>query len=98
MDESAVLARLLPDETQAVHVVEATRAGLLLSNGGVLCWAEDDLGAVFVTDFEGDFVGESWPEDEGYSEVIQLLNSHRGPREIRDRPRLRVFWGDEEVQ
>ncbi len=98
MDEAAVLARLLSDETQPVQVVEPTRAGLLLNNGGVLFWPEEDTGVVLASDFEGDILGESWPDEEGYEDLLRLFEQHRGPQEPRDRPRLRVVWGDEEEQ
>lgn len=98
MDEADVLARLLPDSTEPVHVVEPTRVGLLLTNGGVLFWPEEDTGVVLASDFEGDILGESWPDEEGYEDLLRLFEQHRGPHEAVDRPRLRVVWGDEEEQ
>ena len=95
MDEADVLARLLPEETHPIHVVEPTRAGLLLTNGGVLYWPEDDTGVILASDFESDIVGECWPGEVGYDDVLGLIEKHRGPQELRDRPRLRVVWGDE---
>lgn len=95
MEDADVLARLLPEETHPIHVVEPTPAGLLLTNGGVLYWPEDDTEVILASDFEGDIVGECWPGDEGHEALLRLFENHRGPQAIQDRPRLRVIRGGE---
>lgn len=97
MDHDAdVLARILTEETQSVHVLEPTRVGLLLTNGGLLYWPEEETGVVLASDFEGDIVGECWPGDEGHNDLLRLFENHRGPHKLLDRSRFRVVWGDEE--
>jgi len=98
MDEAAVLARLFPDSAEPIHVIGATEVGLSLSDGSVLFWPEDDTGVVLASDFDGDIVGEVWPDEDSYDDLLRLFEQYRGPQEPLDRPRLRVVWGDEEDQ
>ncbi len=98
MKEEQLLQRLFPDLPSPIQVIGLAKDGLLLSNGAVIYWPEDDTGVVLASDFEGNIVGECWPDDEGYEDLVQLFERHRVPQEIQDRPRLRVIWGEEGEQ
>lgn len=91
-----VLRRLFPDSPQLVHVVENTKDGLLLSNGWLLDWPDDETGVVLLFDTEGDIFAEWWPGEPDYGELVDFFKAHPGKHDIVQRPRLRLVHFDEE--
>ena len=58
MKEEQLLQRLFPDLPSPIHVIGVNKDGLLLSNGAVIYWPEEDIGVILASDFDGDIVGE----------------------------------------
>ena len=98
MNQREILERIFPTAPIPLHVIEPTTHGLLLSGGSALHWPDEKTGAVLLFDFEGELENEFWPDDEVYRTLMELFKQFPGPKDIVERPRLRVvrFEDDDE--
>ena len=94
----SILHHMFPDSVFPVHVVSHSRDGLLLSNGFLLDWPDEQSGVVLLFDFDGNIAAEWWPDDQEYQSLMNFFKCHPGPHDIVVRPPFRVVgFEDDDV-
>jgi hypothetical protein len=94
----SILRRIFPDSVVPVHVVSHSKDGLMLSNGFLVNWPDDETGVVLLFDAEGNIAAEWWPDEKEYQSLMNLFKVHPGKHDIIVRHPFRVVGFDEDEQ
>lgn len=86
--------KLFPDLSEPIHF-QRSPDGLWLPNGSTLHWPEPETGVVLRYAKDGELLGEWWPGDLGYDDVLQLFDRFPRCPEIDLGPTLRVIWPED---